>query len=112
MEQEKSSNVIYVNPYDALPWEGYYSRGDKVCSYLLRNNVNITLWASRYNHFLKKYRVLEKSNYKIELINTIGYNNHISLKRLASYFILSTNIFFKLCNSNCICVCCHNTAGN
>lgn len=89
-----------VNPYGALPTEGWLEyRSFKLARELINRGYEVTIWISKFEHRKKKFRpeeVFKKNskihnNLKIIGIDGLGYKKNISISR-----ILHENYFGKL----------------
>lgn len=80
-------------------------RAINLSNFLLENKFKVTLISSNFDHTYKKFRIknLKKfkilkinKNFNLVLINSIGYNKNISLRRLIDHFCLAYNLNFFL----------------
>jgi glycosyltransferase involved in cell wall biosynthesis len=76
-------------------------RAIQLSHFLLNLNYKVTLISANFNHFFKKHRKITNKkfinislnkNFNIVLINSPGYSNNVSLKRLYDHFILALNL--------------------
>ena len=83
-------------------------RAINLSNFLLENKFKVTLISSNFDHTYKKFRIKNQKKFKIlkinknfnlVLINSIGYQKNISLRRLIDHFHLALNLNFFLKNN-------------
>jgi hypothetical protein len=84
-------------------------RAENLIDTLIKNNFNVTLITSNFDHFSKSWRFKTNEkfiikeinkNYKIVFLNSPGYTKNISLKRIFDHYILACNLTSFLIYSN------------
>ena len=82
-------NVLYLNPYNPIPGEGWReSRTSMACQALGVRGHNVEWWTATFSHHFKRQRaprtttVETKRAYELRLLSTPGYRGNLSLRRL------------------------------
>lgn len=82
-------NIWLINPYGAIPGEGWREYRFKILGQVLaEHGFEVTWWSANFSHFSKEFRsddwakVEVNPNFQICLVPTTGYRRHIGLARL------------------------------
>ena len=91
--------IWLINPGEPLPIDKNQRllRTGKL-AYELKKNHEIIWFSSKFNHFTKNFRnkdEIENDGIKYIFINSIGYKNNLSIKRVLDHIILGFNLLFK-----------------
>ena len=91
--------IWLINPGEPLPIDKNQRllRTGKL-AYELKKNHEIIWFSSKFNHFTKNFRnkdEIETDGIKYIFINSIGYKNNLSIKRVLDHIILGFNLLFK-----------------
>ncbi len=86
--------IHVIAEHTSLPNEAGYNRFRYLCDILAKEGHEVTLVTSRFNHYNKSFRNLsvENSNYKIVLLNELGYKKNTSIKRIMSQVVFAQNL--------------------
>tara|TARA_B100000242_G_scaffold294048_1_gene274412 strand:- start:3445 stop:4704 length:1260 start_codon:yes stop_codon:yes gene_type:complete len=77
-------------------------RAMNLANALISNGDEVVIWSSNFFHqkmkhrFKKKKSITFRKNLKINLIDSIGYKNHIGVKRMIDHAQLGLNLFKEL----------------
>ena len=77
-------------------------RAMNLANALISNGDEVVIWSSNFFHqkmehrFKKKKSINFRENLKINLIDSIGYKNHIGVKRMIDHAQLGLNLFKEL----------------
>ena len=86
--------ILFIANYVDFPWESGNCRFFYLINRLFKNNIELI--TSNFCHTSKKKRFLNKgienNNFKITLINELGYKKNVSIKRVFSHKKLSNNL--------------------
>jgi len=94
-------NIWLVNPGEPLPVDNNQRllRTGKLAYHLKKRGHKIFWFSSKFNHFTKKFRKLDKKKYEgiqYYFIKSIGYKKNLSIMRLLDHFVLGINLFLKI----------------
>ncbi len=94
--------IWLINPGEPLPIDDNQRlfRTGKL-AYKLKDEHEVIWITSKFNHFTKKFRDIDQEEFegiKYIFINSLGYKNNLSFKRIIDHFILSFNLIFKVIN--------------
>ncbi len=91
--------IWLINPGEPLPIDKSQRllRTGKL-AYELKKDHEIIWFSSKFDHFSKSFRDKNQQEFegiKYIFINSIGYNNNLSFKRILDHFILGINLILK-----------------
>ena len=92
--------IWLINPGEPLPLDDNQRlfRTGKL-AYKLKDDHEVVWFTSKFDHFTKTFRNLEEKELdgiRYKFINSIGYKNNLSLRRIFDHIILGFNLFYKL----------------
>jgi glycosyltransferase involved in cell wall biosynthesis len=75
-------------------------RAYNLADFFVKKGINVVIWTSRFNHLSKKHRnrqdTYESEGIKVKLIDSPGYSNNVSIRRLYDHLVLAFNLWRKL----------------
>lgn len=94
-------NIILINPYGPLPYEGWRKyRFILLGETLAEDQHNVVWYSSRFSHHFKRNRnkVYDTgySNFTVELVKSKKYTKNISINRLLFEISFCINLYFRL----------------
>lgn len=97
--------ILMIANFVTFPWEGGNSRFTYLLNKIDCKNNEVELVTSNFWHGAKKHRKINEKelkniNYKITLINEVGYKKNVSLKRFYSHYNFSKNLECYLNKNN------------
>jgi|TARA_Y100000031_G_C8222677_1_gene386744 glycosyltransferase involved in cell wall biosynthesis len=92
--------IWLINPGEPLPIDNNQRllRSGKL-AYALKDDNEVIWFCSKFDHFTKKFRQSNEKEFdgiKYYFINSIGYKNNLSLRRLLDHVILGLNLLIKI----------------
>ena len=94
--------IHVIAEHTSLPGEAGYNRFRYLCDIFAKEGHDVILITSKFNHYNKSFRNSSEDNsdYKILLIDEIGYKKNISIKRIISQVAFARNLkrYYKRVN--------------
>ena len=89
--------VLVIANFMRLPWESGNSRFPYIINLLNKEKYDIEVITSSFSHSEKVQRKMTETHaksidYKITLLDELGYKKNVSLKRFYSHYILGRNL--------------------
>lgn len=91
-------NILIIAHFLQTPSESGNSRFSYIANILGKDDrLNVELITTDFSHKYKQHRNIEnekiyKLNYKLTMLEELGYKDNISLKRIYSHFVFSRNL--------------------
>lgn len=88
--------VWLINPWDALPGELGFERGQQISAGLVHKGHSVVWWVGSFSHAEKKQRTrpAEPSGVAVRVLQTLGYARNTGAARMLSIAVFSLRLTF------------------